>query len=115
MTGKPHNPLKSQGESKETTKEQGDRIDPTAIRRTAVDTVSGKANADDTPAAPGRGHPGNRGGVTAVDAQERPDRPGVKTEGPSPADEPSSERTGTAPDRSGGSRRTGKTKGDRNI
>ncbi|HYD02338.1 MAG TPA: hypothetical protein VEB22_14010 [Phycisphaerales bacterium] len=67
-------------------------------------------------------HPGQHGGVRATDPSADPQqeqaggsrgRSGVKR-GPSPADEPSSERTGTAPDRGvGSSRRTGKTGEDR--
>jgi hypothetical protein len=38
---------------------------------------------------------------------------GVKRNGPSPADEKSSNRTGTAPDRSGGPSRSGRSKGER--
>jgi len=96
---RPTNPLKDENESKKTTRENADDARP-----------GGSSPSADTR------HPSQHGGVTGTQPQtgeDRPNRSGVKRSGPSPADEPSSDRTGTAPDRSGGPTRSGKTDGVR--
>lgn len=82
------NPLKREGQRKSTTSAEADRRAVIAARRSAVDTTTHEASPPE-------------GG--------EPARPGTKRRGPSPADAPSSARTGTAPDRSGGPSRSGST------
>lgn len=117
MNNNPDNPLKSQGQTKATTRAASDQAQPTGIRPKTIETATGAGGS--RAVEPGRhadtAHPSQHGGVKADDPTASADRPGVKRAGPSPADEPSSPRTGTAPDRSGGPTRSGKTDGRRQL
>ena len=120
--GKPVNPLKAQGESKRTTRAMADHAAPRETRRRTYEAGepgrfgSGPArwshDAD-------TGHPSQHGGVRIGEPEADPRRrgedarPGVKRNGPSPADLPRSERTGTKPHANWSGGRTGKTKGIR--
>ncbi|GMV24532.1 MAG: hypothetical protein AMXMBFR58_05630 [Phycisphaerae bacterium] len=112
------NPLKSQGQSKSTTRGLADGSSPELDRDRQPHTTSGKPRRPGTEIPADTDHPAQHGGSIPSDPhadprhEDMPERHGVKN-GPSPADLPSSPRTGTQPDRSGGPSRTGKTGEDR--
>lgn len=120
----PSNPLKNQGQSKARTRALSDRAQPSATRRPVADTVTAQGGSEKGGRGAHRGpfadnrHPSQHGGVKADDPAANPLEDtshvpaGTKRRGPSPADLPSSDRTGTAP-HPGASRRSGKTDGER--
>ncbi|HYF14835.1 MAG TPA: hypothetical protein VD971_07160 [Phycisphaerales bacterium] len=106
------NPLKDQNQNKTTTREKADQAQTGDLSTPTRETVTGQGGSPKGQRkGPDVDHPSQQGGVTPgrdATASERYPRPGTKTRGPSPADLPSSERTGTAPDRSGGPTRPGR-------
>jgi hypothetical protein len=117
------NPLKSEHDSKARTRALADRARPTSRALPTADSITGQGGSDIKGARrnpPDVHHPTQYGGVKPLDPQADPRhepeqlRPGLKRKGPSPADEPRSPRTGTAPRKPGDeSSRSGRTKGFR--